>query len=470
MKANNRTKWIVLVIALFAACIPIGLAAARAPVESAGEPAAADSYIVLAWNDLGMHCYNRDFADIGVLPPYNNQWAQVIRVGNPPQVVTAGVTVSYFFADNTYSVGKSNFWMYDQKLFGVDLPADVGLTGKRLAGDMDLAGDHFVAEGIPLTEFRDSAPTVAYPYQLATVVVRDSETGAELARATVVAPVSTEMHCDYCHADDDAAADGVIPAGRVEQNILKEHDEEHLYEYPPGHTGPLMNRRPVLCAECHSSNALGKPGVGGIPSLSKAIHRYHADKVASTQSGCYSCHPGPQTQCLRDVMSQKGMTCINCHGGMSSVAQNPNPWLNEPRCDSVTCHGSRYAQDQPLYRLSRGHGGVYCEACHDSTHAIAPSREANDSIKFIALQGFAGTLSKCTVCHASQPAGAGPHGGAGPTLTPTPIATVTLLPTETHTPTATLTATATLQPTATPTPTLTPAPRVRRYLPVVLVQ
>jgi len=29
-------------------------------------------YVVLGWNDLGMHCYNRDFQDLAVLPPYSN--------------------------------------------------------------------------------------------------------------------------------------------------------------------------------------------------------------------------------------------------------------------------------------------------------------------------------------------------------------------------------------------------------------
>lgn len=39
----------------------------------------------------------------------------------------------------------------------------------------------------------------------------------------------------------------------------------------------------------------------------------------------------------------------------------------------------------PLYRDSKGHGGIFCEGCHDGTHAIATSREPNDAIKFIEL-------------------------------------------------------------------------------------
>jgi hypothetical protein len=368
---------------------------------------AADEYIVLSWNDLGMHCYNRDFTDLAVLPPYNNLYAQVVRRGDPPQIVTTGITVTYGFADNTYSVGKSNFWTYAQQLFGLltPLPADIGLTGKGLSGNMVLAGDHFHADGIPLTEFSDSAPTAPDPYQLATVRVLDKATKEILTQASVVAPVSTEMRCDECHSDTGEATVGEItPTGKVETNILTLHDQEHIDEYPMGHRGALMDRRPVLCASCHSSNALGAPGVAGLPNLSRAMHSKHAEEggFPADTSGCYKCHPGPTTRCLRDVMSQQfSFTCITCHGNLSTVAQNSNPWLNEPRCD--TCHGVPARQDQALYRQSKGHNGVYCEGCHDSTHAIATSREARDAIKFISLQGHAGTLDTCTVCHITQP-------------------------------------------------------------------
>jgi hypothetical protein len=361
-------------------------------------------YIVLAWNDLGMHCYNKDFRDLAVLPPFNNLWVQVIKRGAEPKIVTSGIKVSYSFPDNTYSVGKSNFWDYEDKLFGVNLTANIGLKGKGLAGLMALSGDHFVAEGIPLTEFSDSAPTTPDPYQLAIIVVKDLN-GKVLATNQVVAPVSTEMHCDNCHYN---GAFG-INKGRVELNILQLHDQENLSEYPPGHTGALVNRTPVLCAECHASNALGASGLHDVPSLSNAMHERHTGEVPDTVAGCYNCHPGPITKCLRDVMSsQNGMTCVSCHGGMRRVAQNPSPWLNEPRCDE--CHtGTTYALSNPLYRLSKGHGGVYCEACHDSTHAIAPSTQSRDAIKFLNLQGTSGPIRDCLVCHTSQPSGPGPH-------------------------------------------------------------
>jgi hypothetical protein len=409
----NRWQGAILMAAFIAGLglilIWISTGQAAGPLEQAQAPQ-ADEYIVLAWNDLGMHCYNRDFKDLGVLPPFNTLWAQVIKIGDPPQVINTGVSVRYFFADNTYSVGKSNFWDYDQQLFGVDLSNNVGLFGYGLSGQMRLADDHFEAVGIPLTEFRDSAPTTPYPYQMATVVVEETGTGVELARTEVVAPVSTEMHCDYCHYNHGPGNED-FATGVVEQNILSQHDEENMDEYPPDHTGPLMGRRPILCAECHSSNALGKPGLPGIPSLSNAMHEKHDDKVPDTTDGCYNCHPGPVTKCLRDVMSENyGMTCVDCHGTMYQVSHNPNPWLSEPRCDDTRCHGSVYQQNDPLYRMSSEHGGVYCEGCHDSPHAVAPSRETNDRIKFFALQRRNGPLTTCTVCHITWPTAPGPHG------------------------------------------------------------
>jgi hypothetical protein len=410
MRPTPRTLCIVLVILLPLAMGELGAARAERPEGDGGQVVqSASRYAILAWNDLGMHCYNPSYQDLAVLPPFNTLWAQVVRVGNPPQIITQGVTVSYSFPDNTYSVGKTNFWTYAQALYGVALPPNIGLSGKGLSGAMDQRGDHFVAEGIPLTEYSDSAPTVRQPYQLAVLVATENGTGRELARLTVVAPVSTEMRCDTCHYDGGVED---IRTGRVDTNILALHDRENADKYPSGHAGNLMDRRPINCAECHADNAVGAPGVAGIPNLSQAMHDKHAEEgnIPPTTEGCYLCHPGPETRCLRDVMSQKGMTCLSCHGNMQAVSQNPNPWLQEPRCDSASCHGAKYAQNQPLYRQSLGHGGLYCEACHDSTHAIARSREPNDAIKFIQLQGHSGTLDECIVCHASVPAGAGPHG------------------------------------------------------------
>ena len=108
--------------------------------------------------------------------------------------------------------------------------------------------------------------------------MRSTATNQVLTQATTVSPVSTEMRCDYCHAD---GMQEEIATGSVELNILTLHDEENQDEYPPGHTGALTGRAPILCAECHASNALGAPGAPGVPNLSKAMHEKHAGKVSN---------------------------------------------------------------------------------------------------------------------------------------------------------------------------------------------
>jgi hypothetical protein len=391
---------------------PAGAASVTARGSSVGQ------YRVLAWNDLGMHCYNGSFADMLVLPPYNTVWAQVLRVDDPPSIVTTGVVVTYEFPGNTYSAGKTDFWDYATQLFAMSTPLEpnVGLAGKGPTGTLDPVGDHFTAVGVPLTEYSDADTATRQPLQTAIITVRDASSGAVLTSATVVTPVSSELNCVMCHADDGDATTRypITPTGDFQANILALHDYLSASKYPAGHTGALLDRRPVMCAECHADAALGAPGLPGISSLSNAMHRHHnptnAPDITPDTNGCYSCHPGMDTQCLRCVMSQRyGMGCVDCHGDIVQVAKNPSPWANEPKCAAARCHGAAYATDQPLYRNSKGHGGLYCAACHDSPHAIAVSREASDAIKFVELQGSDGTLRVCTVCHATTPTGAFSH-------------------------------------------------------------
>ncbi len=358
---------------------------------------AQDQYIVLGGNDLGMHCMNRNHATLSVLPPYSTLLAQVLRRGDAsrlPELVTTGVTLEYSVPGNTYSAGKTDFWDHVQQLYGVALPPDVGLTGNGLSGQFELRGDLYVAEGIPLTPFTDARPTVEDPYQQALVVLRGAG-GTELARSHPVVPVSTEMNCasTNCHTS--------------EQQILQMHENEGGFD---------PTATPILCADCHGSPPLTGTDPGPAGWFSLAMHGQHSfiDSQIPGQDGCYRCHPGPQTLCLRGTMANDfGMECQDCHGGLAQVASSieagRTPWLEEPACR--TCHTSTYGEPAgQLYRESRGHGGLLCSACHGSPHAIFPTRVDRDNADIVALQGHAGILSDCTVCHGTTPAGPGPHG------------------------------------------------------------
>jgi hypothetical protein len=363
----------------------------------ADQPQPLGDHIVLSWNDLGMHCMNKDHAKMSILPPYNNLFAQVIErgdAGSLPRILDSEISLEYSIPGNTYSVGKTDFWEWDIELFGVDLPPNIGLTGKGLEGEMDAHPGHWVAEGIPITPFTDTEPNVEDPYQQALIIARDGG-GMELARSEPVIPVSTEVNCvsSGCHTSED--------------DIIFGHDDEGGYN-------PYA--QPILCAGCHASPALGTPGIPEAKYMSFQIHDKHKfmDETNPGQIGCEKCHPGPNTHCLRGTMNTDfGMVCQDCHGDMDTVSRSiengRTPWLDEPACRD--CHTSTYGEPVgQLYRNSQGHGGVYCAGCHGSPHAIYPSREARDNANNIALQGHSGTLNDCSVCHGVTPGGSGPHG------------------------------------------------------------
>jgi hypothetical protein len=113
-------------------------------------PGTTGDYSVFAWNDLGMHCLNPSYDKLVILPPYNNVHVQVVKRGNPPSIVTTGITVSYKLLNNSTSYNKKaygGFWDNFTKLFGTASPAhDIGMKGNGLSGDMTLSGDLYLAE------------------------------------------------------------------------------------------------------------------------------------------------------------------------------------------------------------------------------------------------------------------------------------------------------------------------------------
>jgi hypothetical protein len=133
------------------------------------------------------------------------------------------------------------------------------------------------------------------------------------------------------------------------------------------------------------------------------------------------------------------MDCQSCHGTMANVGSSTRTgWLDQPNCQA--CHhdgkrelaavsstgllkkwsDNRYATNAnvpasgfSLYRFSKGHGGLQCEACHGATHAEYPSSHANDNVLSNDVQGRDGTIGECTACHKKTvplTADKGPHG------------------------------------------------------------
>ena len=457
--------------------------------------AANGGWTVIGWNNLGMHCMDSDYSLFSILPPYNTIHAQLLDPAGNLITGGSGYFVSYrAVADpggsiNTTSIGKSNFWQCAAPLFGLPQPLalDTGLTGVMMPGPNNLAqsmawdpaNGWWVAEGLPLTPYDDSLHK--NPYPMLQLEARTSG-GALVASAQIVAPVSDEMDCRACHASGSGAAarpkggwlNDPNPERDYRLNILRLHDEKQAAN--AGYAGMLASfgydsaglfatatgaGKPVLCATCHASNALGTSGVAGAGPLTTATHGLHANVIdpisgltldsSDNRSACYRCHPGSTTRCLRGAMGSAvaadgtmAMQCQSCHGTMSAVgAAHRQGWLDEPACQN--CHtgtatrnngairftsvfdtdgqrrialDSTFATnpDTPapgfsLYRFSSGHGGLKCAACHGSTHAEYPSSHLNDNVQSMALQGHEGVLVECATCHGTQaPKTGGPHG------------------------------------------------------------
>jgi hypothetical protein len=107
-------------------------------------------------------------------------------------------------------------------------------------------------------------------------------------------------------------------------------------------------------------------------------------------------------------------TCQACHydGSRQTHALDGSGNLVQPADRRFATNANTPAAGFSLYRFSTGHGGLQCEACHGATHAEYPSSHENDNLQSIALQGYAGTVRECTVCHQQVPltASGGPHG------------------------------------------------------------
>lgn len=465
------------------------------------------SYALLAWSELGMHCMDgKDYSVFSVLPPYNTIYAKLLTTGNQPVPVSSGVTITYAaFKDaagsiNTTSYGtstvpqKTNFWSYVYLLFGGQPPNDVGLHNYPVQSltpqpmTYDSTKGLWKAEGVPTAPYDDTL--ASKPYPMGQIVAKNSS-GQTIATATVVFAVSDEMSCKNCHAPNTNSA--AMPSGgwitqystaqNVKLNILKKHDDDHpisstVYNallakgpnysryqtslYQTALAGGALNN-PVLCADCHASNALNAAGLSTgvsdssgnplVPALTASMHTLHSsvtlpgssttlDNATDPANSCYQCHPGTTTKCQRGTMS--GVACFNCHGNLSRVGMaSRTGWLDEPNCQMCHQNGTTYSTaftstnigptgtqrtssdttfatnpNAPstgfsLYRFSQGHGSTECSGCHGSQHAEYPTNQANDNVYSTKLQGYAGRITECTVCHGSSFAttnNGGPHG------------------------------------------------------------
>ncbi len=412
------------------------------------QPAATTPHwTVIAWNDLGMHCLDKDYSVFGILPPFNNLHVQLIDNTGKLVRSSTGYTITYQgMKDSTGSITTisalhNNFWQYVLPLFGASPARNVGLTGQAMPGStntpqalatFDTTYYYFGATGIPIVPVDNAGNTNTYP--MMRIVAANA--GGNLASTAVDLPVSSEMTCIGCHASGSQQA-AMPPGGWVyngnadkdyKLNILRFHDQlpqnPALYQqtltqagYPKGLESAANSGTPVLCARCHLSNALapyGVPGIVGVPPLTQSQHAFHANVIdplsglpldsENNRNACYNCHPGSTTRCLRGAMGSAVasdgtmmMQCQSCHGGMSSVgATTRQGWLDEPSCQA--CHTGTAVQNNGQIRYTNAidvNGALRIPV--NSTFATSPNTPSAPYSLFKVSFGH-GNL-QCEACH-----------------------------------------------------------------------
>ncbi len=408
-----------------------------------------DDYILLVWNDLGMHCVSDSDPWFVILPPANTLEAQLIKRDEVPEIISEDVEITYQVEEGHRNpAGHVDFWKHVESNFGTVLEDNIGLHGNGLSGKFTYDDERsgFIAQTIPVVPYRDDG--IFSPYPVFSVEARDSESGELLVSTKVVAPTSTEMGCKNCHGGGWRIEGVAGLSDETAINILKAHDRLNgtdLYQ-------EAVDGKPRLCQSCHADPALGTTGDSTLLNFSTSMHGWHANYMPVEGSlACTMCHPAyanGRTRCSRGVHGAVGVTCIDCHGELSDHAiallkgqsEKPKaarllanlhtvkadskedvlgrlPWLNEPDC--LTCHEDFEKPEEgatafntwneefsELYRIRTGNGGVRCEACHGSTHALYPAenpfgknRDNMQPMQYSNQPFPIGSNRDCQVCH-----------------------------------------------------------------------
>jgi hypothetical protein len=415
--------------------------------------ASKDDYVLLVWNDLGMHCLSDCDQSFVFLPPANTLEAQLIQRGPTPQIVGADRYDLTFRVEPGFEnpSAHSKFWEFSQSNFGKKLPTNVGLAGLGLSGPFAYEKEKrtYVAKMLPVLPYPDGGGF--NPYPMFQVEAKDKQSGKVVASAQVVAGVSTELGCRNCHGGGWRVGGLAGVTKETADNVLRVHDRLNKTDLLKKAT----SGKPQLCQSCHPDAAVGAKGKAGVMSLAAAMHGWHANYMhAEGSKACGLCHPtDPQgkTRCSRSIHAATGLTCVNCHGTLSDHAlsllkgQADHPaakrlmknllpitvasqaavkgrsaWVNEPDC--LGCHKG-FAQPVPqssgynhwtkgfdnLFRRSSDDTGLRCTACHGTPHGeypamnpYSPMKDNTVPLQYTGKPYPIGSEMRCETCHTKK--------------------------------------------------------------------
>jgi hypothetical protein len=208
--------------------------------------------------------------------------------------------------------------------------------------------------------------------------------------------------------------------------------EQTCYQCHPGKRTQClrgaMGQAGSVCQDCHGNMAQvgndfsrSQPG-GGFTLFPDFYTNVNTPRVPwANQPGCGSCHTGDAMSNLAsapDVYRAPDNIRLLQAWRIGDARATPIVPTNKRFAENVVsvAENAAAAGNPKLYRVSTGHGGLSCQACHGSTHAEWSSNpinpNANDNLAATQLQGHPGTIMECNTCHTASTGLNlnGPHG------------------------------------------------------------
>jgi hypothetical protein len=259
--------------------------------------------------------------------------------------------------------------------------------------------------------------------------------------------MSNVMHSHHGQVTDTAGnrlfpemPPAVNPDGSLRDPVAaREILNETCYQCHPGRRtdclrGAMANGG-MLCQDCHGNmeqvgndftRNVSLSNIGAFELGDDFYTNPNTPRVPwANEPGCGSCHTGD----ANDNMHGDADTLGDPEDGIRLMQAFR---IGDPKATPIVPSNTRFAENMVtadpnpndafdptgnpmLYRVSTGHGGVFCEGCHGATHGIWPNKnpDANDNVAAMQLQGHAGTIIECSVCHGNANLGNtldGPHG------------------------------------------------------------
>lgn len=232
-----------------------------------------------------------------------------------------------------------------------------------------------------------------------------------------------------------------MPAAiKNDEGIVTNHQErrdalnETCYQCHPGRRtdclrGAMANGG-MLCQDCHGDMLqVGNDFSRGVSPTNPGAfelagdfynHESETPRVPwANEPGCGSCHTGDAMDNLAD-MPGAVVNSVDAHDNDDGIRLFQAYRSGDGKATPIVPSNKRFAEnvieadnhtvtgpDDPrignpmLYRVSKGHEDVFCEACHGATHGIWPNKSpvANDNVTAMQLQGHTGTVTECNTCH-----------------------------------------------------------------------